>query len=170
MIDELQDSSNSFVIKKGNNGFDPTSRRLASANIPEIQECFGDYRGSDGSGGTVYWNPRILDSGEDINGNTYRPAFIGLGHEFAHASDANKGYLHRGNYNNNQPLKQLYSTTGSLYDSEYNGLLKSEWRAVYRENLIRKQAGYSYRVYYFYPSMGPRLLTPDNEPINYPIK
>lgn len=32
----------------------------------------------------------------------------------------------------------------------YNGLLKSEWRAIYRENLIKGQAGVPLRTYYGY--------------------
>jgi len=52
--------------------------------------------------------------------------------------------------------------------------LKSEWRAVYRENLIRGQAGIPSRAHYGYdiktgvpPTIGQRLLPPLNLPINY---
>ena len=58
--------------------------------------------------------------------------------------------------------------------SKHNGLLKSEWRAVYRENLIRVQAGVPLRTHYGVDKstdipvgIGPRLLTPLNKPINY---
>lgn len=64
--------------------------------------------------------------------------------------------------------------TGSTYYSTHNGLLKSEWRAVYRENIIRRQAGIPLRTHYGYDittgtpiPIGPFLLTPDYKPINY---
>lgn len=62
----------------------------------------------------------------------------------------------------------------STYYYDHNGLLKSEWRAVYRENIIRGQAGIALRTHYGYDistgvplPIGPRLLTPANLPINY---
>lgn len=84
-----------------------------------------------------------------------------------HASDSNQGSLHfSSNYTN--------ALTGVTYFLTHNGLLKSEWRAVYRENLIRGQAGISLRTHYGYDittgvprPIGPRLLTPLNLPINY---
>ena len=171
MIDELQSSSNSFIIQNGDkNDFTAKNQNNAQANIPEVHKAYGYCSSSNGSGGIITWNPTILDSGLNEKGNTFRPAFIGLGHEMAHASDANKGYLFKGSYHWKQPLKQKIRSTGLIFDLEYNGLLKSEWRAVYRENLIRKQAGYSQREYYSNNGDGPRLLTPDNKPINYPIK
>jgi hypothetical protein len=52
--------------------------------------------------------------------------------------------------------------------------LKSEWRAIYRENLIRGQAGIPLRTHYGYDiktgvprTIGQRLLPPLNLPINY---
>lgn len=169
LIDELQTSSYTFIIKyRVSNGFNAENLSEASASIPEDIKAYGNDRSAKGSGGIIYWNPYEDQSGVNLNGNSFRPSYIGLGHEMAHASDSNKGYLYRGFYKNGK-INATY-----LYDCEYNGLLKSEWRAVYRENLIRQQAKISYRLYYFkdvYGSgLGPKLLTPNNEPINFQIK
>lgn len=65
--------------------------------------------------------------------------------------------------------------SGQTYQYQHNGLAKSEWRAVYRENIIRGQAGLSLRTHYGYATspagitpVGPRLLNIGNIPINYP--
>jgi hypothetical protein len=94
----------------------------------------------------------------------------------AHASDANKGLLH---------LNQDYTnpTTGGVYQSNFNGLKKSEWRAVYRENIIRGQLGLPLRTHYGHDvstgtpvGIGPSLIhsfstsffsLPINMPLNY---
>ena len=124
--------------------------------------------GSSGSGGTIYWNANSTNGGLDLTGNTSRPAYLGLGHEMGHASDSNQGLLHfNSDYTN--------VVTGTTYNSTHNGLLKSEWRAVYRENVIRGQAGIPLRTHYGINmstgvpvGIGPRLLTPTNILINYP--
>ena len=50
----------------------------------------GDGNGFRGgiSSGTITWNPNLMESGLNTAGNTERPAFVGLGHELAHAYDA----------------------------------------------------------------------------------
>ena len=167
LVFELQNSTNMFTIKSGDNYFKPDHLAKASANISEVQAATGNTTGSTGSGGTIYWNAYSTMGGLDITGSPYRPAYIGLGHEMGNASDSNQGLLHSSkNYVN--PL------TGATYYSTYNGLLKSEWRAVYRENMIRKQAGIPLRTHYSYDittgvpcPTGPRLLTATNLPINY---
>ena len=53
------------MIKRGSNGF------LAS-----------------GRNRTIKFNPGSKSGGIDVNGKTKRPAFVGLGHELAHAFDA----------------------------------------------------------------------------------
>ncbi len=52
-----------------------------------------------------------------------------LGHEFSHVYDNAKGITH-------------------LYDLYYQGLSRSEWRATYNENLIRKELGMPLRTTY----------------------
>ncbi len=128
-------------------------------------------------GGTIYWNANSTSGGLDLTGSTSRPTYIGLGHEMGHASDSNQGLRHYGSIDKNgNVIPNSYTNifTGVTYNYEYNGLLKSEWRAVYRENLIRGQAGIPLRTHYGYNitigvprPIGPRLLTPTNLPINY---
>lgn len=168
LVSELQNSSNMFTIKSGNNAFKPKSLIAAGANLSEIQSATGEVAYSSGSGGTIYWDSNSTRGGLDLTGSTARPAYIGLGHEMGHASDSNKGILHySSDYTN--PL------TGATYYSTHQGLLKSEWRAVYRENLIREQSGIPLRTHYGYDittgvphPIGPRLLNSSNRPINYP--
>ena len=167
LVSELQDSENMFTIKKGNNSFKPNHFFNAGANLSEVQTATGNKKGSSGSGGVIYWNANSTTGGIDINGNINRPAFISLAHEMAHASDANKGVLHF----SKDFTSQLTKTS---YYPKYNGLLKSEWRAVYRENLIRRQLGIPMRAYYGInlqtgvpTGIPPRLLDSNNIPINY---
>jgi len=166
LISELQNSANMFSIMSGDNAFVPNSSTKAGANLSEVQAVNGNTAGSMGSGGTIYWNANSTSGGLDLTGSTFRPTYIGLGHEMAHASDSNQGLLHF--------MKDYTNATGATYFCTHNGLFKSEWRAVYRENLIRGQAGISLRTHYGYDittgvprPIGPRLLTPLNLPINY---
>jgi hypothetical protein len=167
LVSELQNSTNMFTIKSGDNAFVPNSSAKAGANLAEVQSVTGNTVGSSGSGGTIYWNANSTSGGLNLTESTSRPAYIGLGHEMEHASDSNQGLLHfSSDYTN--------AVTGATYFSTSNGLLKSEWRAVYRENLIRGQAGIPLRTHYGYDMttgvprpIGPRLLTPANLPINY---
>jgi hypothetical protein len=141
LVSELQNSTNMFTIKSGNNEFVTNSTSKAGANLSEVQSVTGNTAGSAGSGGTIYWNANSTSGGLDLTGSTSRPAYIGLGHEMGHASDANQGLLHfSSDYTN--------GVTGATYFSTHNGLLKSEWRAVYHENLIRGQAGIPLRTHY----------------------
>ena len=168
LVSELQNSTNMFTIKSGDNAFFPNNPTRAGANLAEVQAVTGSMAGSSGSGGTIYWNANSISGGLDLTGNTFRPAYIGLGHEMGHASDSNQGLLHFStNYTN--------AVIGATYFSTYNGLLKSEWRAVYRENIIRGQAGIPLRTHYGINlstgvpvGIGPRLLSLMNRPLNYP--
>jgi RHS repeat-associated protein len=175
LVSELQNSTNMFTIKNGSdNSFVPNNPANAGANLTEVQSATGNTAGSSGSGGTIYWNSNSTNGGLDITGSTVRPAYIGLGHEMAHASDSNQGLLHFSkDYTN--------AITGATYFSTHNGLLKSEWRAAYRENIIRRQAGLSFRTHYGVnmttrvpTGMGPSLIMPVKAPflpliINLPI-
>jgi hypothetical protein len=87
----------------------------------------------------------------------------------AHGSDANQGTLY---YN-----QDYTNANGVSYQAQYQGLNKSEWRAVYYENIIRGQAGVPLRTNYglnddsgTYTGNGPAMLTPSGEPIYYPVK
>jgi hypothetical protein len=82
-------------------------------------------------------------------------------------SDSNQGLLYL-------PHDYYNHITGTSYSSSFKGLLKSKWRATYRENLIRKEAEIPLREYYSYSLLNgiatgllPRLLDANNNPINY---
>ena len=175
IVHELQSSKNEFTIVSASGfHFDPQSLIASAANIKDFQDL-GYNPKTKGCGGTISYGLYSLRHGIDVDGNTSCDKFIALGHEMAHACDANRGLLHRGSYNGNGVVNYPYLENGShRYYVEHNGLLKSEWRAVYRENLIRKEHDIPLREYYFlddsgYKSVGagPRLLTPNGEPINY---
>jgi RHS repeat-associated protein len=178
MLEELSSSKNVFIIKQranldenglpSGNSFAPDKAWLAAGDLSEYYSVVGVPANTKGSGGIVYWNPLSTDGGFNTNNNQNRPAYIGLAHEFGHASDSNKGKLHytRG-YTN--------PTTGAIYSGIHNGLSKAEWTAVYRENIIRGQADIPLRTHYgvsystgVAAPLGPRLLDTSNRPINYP--
>jgi RHS repeat-associated protein len=175
MVRELEGSTNSFTIRKGTNEFIADKTTASFSNIPEVMATSGGTLIGGGSGGTIYWNPGSSTSGMNTAGNTTRPAFIGLGHEMAHARDANNGVMYLSNDYTN-PI------TGVTYNALFNGLKKSEWRAVYYENLIRAQTGVPLRTNYGlsddgekYTGTGPLTLLPlpysgTLVPINYPIR
>ena len=170
LLTELQGSDNNFTIERGSsNTFIADNTTASFANIPELQ-AVSNSMGSNGSGGTIKFNPRSSSSGFNTAGNTSRPAYVGLAHELFHGQDANRGTLYYGsNYTN--PI------TGVSYQATYQGLEKSEWRAVYNENILRKQAGLPLRTHYglqqspggMMPT-GPRLLDSKNILYNYIVR
>jgi RHS repeat-associated protein len=171
MVSELQNSTNNFTIKNGSsNSFTPSNQTASFGNIPSLQNVSNGTLPTGGSGGTIVWNPNISTSGMNTAGSTDRPAYIGLGHEMAHGRDANQGLLYIGSDYTN-PLN------GNSYLAQDQGLNKSEWRAVYFENIIRGQAGLPLRSQYglqdnggTFTGTGPSLLTPAGLPINFPIQ
>jgi RHS repeat-associated protein len=84
-------------------------------------------------GQTVTFNPLSTNSGLDEYGNTYRPAYIGLAHELAHALDWNMGTIDLGVW-----VKYSDGTTSS----------NSEKFASHIENQIRAENGVPLRAYY----------------------
>lgn len=159
IVAELQQSTNNFYIKKGDNRFVASNSRESCGNIAELRQI--DSRlPTTGSGGIIFWNSNSWNGGINEYGGTTRPPYIGLGHEFAHARDANRGLLYP-------------STSYGAYTPTFNGILKSEWRAVYVENIIRSQVGLPPRTHYEHNEngvgIGPRLiLFPFRKPISYP--
>lgn len=166
----LESSNNNFTIKRGTNGFVADDNTKSFGNIPELQKVAGGTLPTGGSGGTIYWNPSTSTSGLNTAGNTDRPAFIGLGHEMAHAMDADQGTLY---YNHDF----TNSLTGNSYLAQYLGLNKSEWRATYFENIMRMQAGVPLRANYGlsddggkYTGNGPPTLNQFGYPITYGVQ
>jgi RHS repeat-associated protein len=172
MVTELQSSANNFTIVKGSsNEFVANNQTASFANIPEIQAVSGNTAGSNGSGGTIYFNPNSTTSGFNTAGNINRPSYVGLAHDMFHGRDANQGVLYYGNSYTN-PI------TGMKYQATQQGLEKSEWRAVYYENVLRGQAGLPLRTHYglqqmqngSYQPTRPRLLDVNNNPVNYIVR
>ena len=120
MISELQSSTNNFIIKKGQSKFTAANNHKAYSNqfmndpsVASTKEVLlkAGIDLSGGSGGVISWNPNgsILAT---LNGGTISEE-TDLAHEMFHALDANRGLLDK---------------------RSYNGLERSEWQAVYREN------------------------------------
>ena len=79
--------------------------------------------------------------------------FVVLGHEMFHGLDANRG---------------------TMTDGTSQGLDNNEWQAVYRENVMRSQAGIPLRTHYVVNATlegvrvggtGVRMISPANSPI-----
>jgi RHS repeat-associated protein len=138
-ISELQSSSNNFIIVKS---------KRSSFDEEDIEKARAKAKGNGlvgGSGGYISWNP----SGEEVpttSGLRVDPE-VDLAHEMFHALDANRGLLD---------------------NSREQDLKRSEWQAVYRENILREQLGKPLRTYYIVnwrgKGKGPYMLTPDNKP------
>ena len=153
LVSDLQSSENNFIIRRGDNGFTADNPKLAAANLGELSSELSGVSKM-GSGGTIGFRPGSKLGGVDINGNRARPAFVGLGHELFHASDANLGVLHPSSDFSN-PM------TGLNYSATIDGLSKAEISAVNQENQLRNEIGLPLRQHYGIdqgkPS-GPRLV------------
>ena len=160
MISELQSSTNNFIIKKGQSKFTAANNHKAYSNqfmndpsVASTKEVLlkAGIDLSGGSGGVISWNPNgsILAT---LNGGTISEE-TDLAHEMFHALDANRGLLD---------------------NRSYNGLERSEWQAVYRENILRGQLNRPLRTYYittkdpsgnYVGGDGPSMLAGKNIPI-----
>ena len=161
LIYELQSSSNCFtIIKDGKSSFSPFNKGKAYAKQLSTDPFYHNSYESlskntisitGGSGGIISW-----DTTGTILPTTHggvRNSILDLSHEMSHAADSNKGLL----------------------DSRIeNGIKRSEWQAVYHENIIRSQLGIPLRTYYkvrftssgdFLGGDGPYLLDSANNPI-----
>ncbi len=162
MLEELSSSSNIFTIKRGSSEFKSSSIQKAYANQlttdPALTKTYValtkagvDLTG--GSGGTIYWNPSGSALPTTLGIRT--SAFSDLAHEMFHGLDANRGLLDDRTY--------LHPKVN-----------RSEWQAVYRENMMRSQLNMPLRTHYITkqnPSgtilggAGPNMLTPANNVI-----
>lgn len=160
MVGELQSSANNFTLVKGDSKFTASNATKAYANQIQTDPAqAGTFQAlknaginlAGGSGGTISWNPSGATlptlNGSGVNGTT------DLAHEMFHGLDANRGLL----------------------DNRVDqGIERSEWQAVYRENVLRSQLGSPLRTHYiktvdangaFLGGSGTRMLTPANQPI-----
>jgi len=163
MLSELQGSKNVYsIVQSENTEFVPDQTQKAYANQiatdpnPQVQSRYNSLKSAGvdltgGSGGTIYFNPQGMGVWE-IGGYKTRPS-LELGHELFHGLDANRGL-------SDDRLEQ--------------GIKRSEWQAIYRENMHRQQMGIPLRTYYRSqkdtqgrPIQGlpPYMLTPGSTPI-----
>ena len=161
MLEELESSKNIFTIQKSkDNKFVADNNYKAHANQfatdPSAASSYSQLLSigkdlSGGSGGTIFWNARGADLWEG-NTQSNRPG-VNLGHELFHGLDANRGRL----------------------DSRTHlGITRSEWQAVYRENVMRQQMNLPLRTDYktlydpntrVYSPGGPNMLDQNKNPI-----
>ena len=147
LIDDLCNPSNSNVfriIKSNENRFiednSEKAYKVQWQTDPLNNDTYKDavdksiYEG--GSGGVIRWNPDgttiPTTAGVKVN------AIVDLAHEMFHAKDANHGLLD---------------------DREEYGIKRSEWQAVYNENIFRTQMGYPLRIHYVRDEHGNGLVT-----------
>ncbi|MBP3298383.1 MAG: hypothetical protein J6L73_01730 [Muribaculaceae bacterium] len=88
-----------------------------------------------GGGGTIFWSMDNNSIGQFAN-HSVRPSAIGLAHELGHAYDGVNGNLYPPDEYDN-------------YNPRYKNILKSEWNAVFHENMIRKDLKIPLRQYYY---------------------
>lgn len=105
-----------------------------------------------GSGGNVFWNPGIKNSGPNQLGSSARPSFIGLTHELGHASMAEQG-------------RQDFSFFAPGHaDPNLSRVTNDEFNAAHIENEIRSEYRMLLREFYTCDASGAgfmRFLAPD---------
>lgn len=149
---DLQSSTNNFYIDKasnnprapGQNEFkeDNTSAAYAVAMLDARQ----GRPQSGGSGGTIYWNPKS-GSVNEVGGRLGTRPTTNLAHELFHGWEADQGLL------DNRPI---------------NGLKRSEGRAVFYENMMRRAMNFPYRESYNLRTGPVPTLDASGQPINVP--
>ncbi len=166
LIKKLMASPYPLWIKSGGNRFDPRSfneRPMFGINKAGALSTFITNRlqvdriafDQFGSGGFVNWDSKKEYSAMEADGVIRgTPTHIALGHELYHAYDSIRGLLDR----------RMIKGDGL----EFQPVI--EYRAVYMENLLRKDAGRLYRKYYSAPSKSIKgsMLDPKGEPIFLP--
>ncbi len=163
MLSELEGSKNKFTIVdivNGDSKFKESSTPKAYANelqtdpsqagsLQSLTQAGVNLKG--GSGGTISWNPSGAILPTTDGGQTN--ATTDLAHEMFHCLDANRGLLD---------------------DRLQDEVKRSEWQAVYRENVLRGQIGQPLRTHYiksvdpsgaYIGGVGIRMITPANQPI-----
>lgn len=163
LISKLMKSPFPLWIKSGGNRFDPRSfsqRPMFGINEAGALTTFITNRlqvdrlefKTWGSGGYVNWDSNKEYQAMESDGvSRGTPTYIALGHELYHAYDSIRGFLDR------RMIK------GPGY--EFQPVI--EYRAVYFENLLRKESGKLYRKYYSAPSKSVQgsMLDEKGEPI-----
>ncbi|MDE1468619.1 RHS repeat-associated core domain-containing protein, partial [Aurantiacibacter sp. D1-12] len=125
LVRRLAESEFRFEIRAPENEGDGNSFRVDSPT---------DASDGTGSGGTIFFDPSNTQGGMNDAGQTDRPAFVGLGHEFGHGSASEYG---------NQSFDYGNGDPGTTPPAELHSLAN--------ENMIRREHGLPERGAY-YPS------------------
>lgn len=83
----------------------------------------------------VYWNPTNTNGGIEVNGNTNRPAFVGLAHELAHSFEL---------ITTGKNDTEVWGTVGG------KNFYKAEIFATHWENIVRSEHDIALRKFYGY--------------------
>ena len=107
----------------------------STVNITKGANTFSAYDKDSKMSSFVRWDPSKTDGGPDASLNTNRPAFIGLGHELAHALDQI--------VDNKIDYSAWYTPTGAT-----RPVPRAELFSSHIENLIRAENKFSLRAFY----------------------
>lgn len=166
MLRLLEESHFPLTIALGNNSFNPQipgGRFWSGIKMAQAIAFFTTMRMSPGGhplsdigvGGQILWNPKlVIDTIEADGVRRKLDTDVALAHEMYHAFDSVRGMLDMG------------IVQGADY--EFESVL--EYRAVYFENLIRKELGIQMRKHYGDPvsAESPDLLDDQGAPIYIP--
>jgi RHS repeat-associated protein len=146
LLRQLEGSDFNFIIQRGGNRFEPTSVARAGLawQVPGMAAIAG-------SGGTIFWNPGAKTAGLNQSGNITRPSFIGLTHEFGHASMAEQG------------MSDFSFFAPGHADPNLSRITNDEFNAVHVENQVRSEYGLPLRDFYTRDATGAgfmRFLVP----------
>jgi hypothetical protein len=166
MLRLLEESHFPLTIASGNNSFNPQipggrvwsgmMMAQAIAFFTTMRMSPGGYPLSDiGVGGQILWNPKVVIEIIEADGIRRKiDTDVALAHEMYHAFDSIRGML----------------DMGIVQGADYEFVSVLEYRAVYFENLIRKELGIQMRKYYGVPvnEESPDLLDDQGTPIYIP--
>lgn len=107
LVTEIQNSTETVNIIKGNNGFTANDKETGMKNV-------------------VRWSPGTTLGGLDERNSTSRPSFIGLGHELAHAFE--KVFLGRNNFNEwyTSPSQGRVIPKAEIFATHVENLIRTE--------------------------------------------
>ncbi len=115
LVNDIVTSKETVNIIKGSNSFNANDKATGMTNV-------------------VRWDPSNTNGGPDASLNQNRPAFIGLGHELAHANDqVSDGKI---------DYSTWYTTSGGI------DIPKAEMYSTHIENLLRAENGINLRSFY----------------------
>ena len=115
LVNDIVNSKETVNIIKGSNSFTANDKATGMTNV-------------------VRWDPSNKNGGPDASLNQNRPAFIGFGHELAHAQDQ----IIDGKID----YSTWYTTSGGV------NIPKAEMYSTHIENLLRAENGINLRAFY----------------------